>query len=225
MTNRSRTSGADAWQRLDRATGVAGLATVILIFAVLVGSRQEPPFDATAGEFLTHYRASNTVATGFRSFAFTIALIAFVWFVVALSTLLRRAEGEAPWRSSIAMVSGVLFVALVLSGSEIAAAFRADDLDPQIARYAFDESQASFANARVSLGSFAVCGGWVITTTRFLPRGVGWLAVASGVGLVLSRVSWTSQFWLLPYLMFWLWVLTVAVLLLRRSLRMATPSD
>ncbi len=117
------------------------------------------------------------------------------------------------------MVSGVLFVALVLSGSEVAAAFRAPDLDPQIARYAFDESQASFANARVALGSFAVCSGWVITTTRFLPRWVGWLAVASGVGLVLSRVSWTSQNWLLPYLTFWLWVLTVAVVLLRRSFR------
>ena len=53
------------------------------------------------------------------------------------------------------MASGVIFVALVLSGNEVAAALRADDLDPQIARYAFDEGQASFANARVALGSFA----------------------------------------------------------------------
>jgi hypothetical protein len=166
-----------------------------------------------------HYRSPNTVASDFRSFAFTVALVTFVWFVVALSTLLRRAEDEAPWRSSIAMVSGVLFVALVLSGNEIAAAFRADDLDPQIARYAFDEGQAAFANARVALGSFAVCCGWVIASTRFLPRWVGWLAIASGVGLALSRISWTSYIWLLPNLMFWLWVITVAVLLLRRNFR------
>jgi hypothetical protein len=46
---------------------------------------------------------------------------------------------------------------------------------------------------------------------------VGWLAIASGVGLVLSRISWTGYIWLLPYLMFWLWVLVVAVLLIRRS--------
>ena len=57
------------------------------------------------------------------------------------------------------MGSGVLFVAVVLSGSEVAAVFRADNLDPQIARYAFDESQAAFANARVALGSIAVCCG------------------------------------------------------------------
>jgi hypothetical protein len=32
----------------------------------------------------------------------------------------------------------------------------------------------------------------------------GWLAIASGVGLVLSRISWTSYIWLLPDLRFWL---------------------
>jgi hypothetical protein len=38
-------------------------------------------------------------------------------------------------------------------------------------------------------------------------------------GLALSRISWTSYIWLLPYLMFWLWVIAVAVLLLRRNFR------
>jgi len=212
-------SDAAAWRRLGRVTGITGLVTVLLLFVVLVGSRAEPPFTAPAAEFLAHYRASNTVASPFRSFALTIGLVTFVWFGVALSLLLRHAEGEAPWRSSIAMVSSVLFAALVLTGNEVAAVFMAHDLDPQIARYAFEESQASFANARVALGSFAVCCGWVIVSTRFLPRWVGWLAIASGGGLVLCRVDWSNSIWLAPYLLFWFWVLTVAVLLLRRSFR------
>jgi hypothetical protein len=225
MTNPASTSGAVAWQRLRRVTGVAGLAAIVLILGVLVGTRPEPPFAAAAAEFLTHYRSPDTVAAPVRSFVFTVGLVAFVWFVVALTTLLRRAEGEAAWRSAVAMASGVLFVALVLSGNEVAATLRADDLDPQIARYAFDEGQAAFANARVALGSCAVCCGWVIASTRFLPRWVGWLAIASGAGLVLSRISWTSYIWLPFYLMFWLWVSTVAVLLLRRNFRGAAPSD
>jgi len=188
-----------------------------------VGTRPEPTFDAAAAEFLTYYQSPHTPASQFRSFVLTVGLITFVWFVGAMTTLLRRAEGAAPWRSAIAMGSGVLFVALVLSGNEVAAAFHADDLDPQIARYAFDEGQAAFANARVALGSFAGCCGWVIASTRFLPRWVGWLAIASGVGLALSRISWTSNIWLLPYLMFWLWVITVAVLLLRRKLPRRRP--
>jgi hypothetical protein len=65
----------------------------------------------------------------------------------------------------------------------------------------------------------------VLLTTRFLPRWLGWLAIAIGLGLVLSRISWTSPIWLLPYLMFWLWVIIVAVLLLRRGLRGAAKPD
>lgn len=225
MTDTAPSPDTVAWQRLGRVAGVTGLAVVVLAFLVLVGSRSEPPFTGTADEFLTHYRSSNTVASPVRSFTLTVALVLFAWFAVALTMLLRRAEAEAPWRSSIAMVSGALFVALVLSGSEVAAAFRADDLDPQIARYAFDESQAAFANARVALGSFAGCCGWVIVSTRYLPRWVGWLAVASGVGLVVSRISWTSDIWLVPYLMFWLWVLTLSALLLRRSFRRVRRSS
>ncbi len=225
MADTAPPSDAVAWQRLGRVTGVAGIAAVILVFVVLLGSREEPPFSAGADVFLTHYRSPNTVASEPRSFGLAVALVTFVWFVVALSTLLRRAEGEASWRSSVAMASGVLFAALVLSGSEVAAAFRADDLDPQIARYAFDESQAAFANARVALGSFALCCGWVMVSARFLPRWVGWVAIASGLGLALSRISWTNSIWLLPYLMFWLWVLTVAVLLLRRNFRGVAQSS
>ena len=78
MTNTAPTSDAVAWPCLGRVTGVAGLAAVVLIFVDLVGTREEPPFTATADEFLTHYRAPNTVASDFRSFAFTVALVTFV---------------------------------------------------------------------------------------------------------------------------------------------------
>jgi hypothetical protein len=209
-----------ASRRLGRVTGVAGLAATVLILApVVIGTPPEPPFTANAPNFLAYYRSPHTVGAESRSFVFTIGLVAFVWFLMALTLLLRRAEGEAPWRSAIAMGSGVLFVALVLPENEVAAAFRADDLDPQIARYAFDEAQVAFANARVALGSFAVRCGWVIVSTRLLPRWAGWLASVSGVGLVLSRINRVSTTWLPFYLMFWLWMVAVAVLLLRRNFR------
>jgi hypothetical protein len=144
-----------ARRRLFRVTGIAGLAAVVLIFgAVVIGTRSEPAFDVPATEVLTYYRSPNTPAAGFRSFVLTVGLIAFLWFVVALTTLLRRAEGEPPWRSTIAMLSGVLLPALALSGSEVAAGFRAADLAPQIARYAFDEAHVAFGNAWGSPGQF-----------------------------------------------------------------------
>ena len=62
-----------------------------------MGTRPEPAFTATATEFLTYYKSPNTPGAEFRSFVFTVGLVTFVWFVVALTTLLRRADGEAQW--------------------------------------------------------------------------------------------------------------------------------
>jgi hypothetical protein len=87
MTNTAPTSDAIAWQRLGRVTGVAGLAAVVLILVpIVVGTRPEPTFDATAIEFLTYYQSPHTPATQFRSFVLTIGLITFVGFVGALTT-------------------------------------------------------------------------------------------------------------------------------------------
>ena len=117
------------------------------------------------------------------------------------------------------MGSGVLFLALVLSSNEVAAAFSADDLDPQIARYAFDEGQAAFANTRVALGSFAVCCGWVIASTRFFTALGGMAGHRSWGGPRPQPDQLDQHIWLPFYLMFWLWVVMVAMVLLRRSFR------
>ena len=89
MTNPAPTSGAAAWQRLGRVTGVAGLAAIVLIFVAVGGTRDEPSFTAPATEFLAYYGSPDTVATPFRSFLFTVGLVTFVWFVVGLSILVR----------------------------------------------------------------------------------------------------------------------------------------
>jgi hypothetical protein len=224
MTTRDSTAAPPqtgaARRQLSRVTGVAGPATMLLVFVPAVaGSGQEPAFDATPAEIVTFFRSVSSPLADFGSFVATVGLIAFLWFAVGLASLLRVAEGEFPWRSSVAAFSGAVLVALVLAGNWDAAAFRADDLDPQVARYAFDEGNVSFANGWVALGSFAVCSGWVIAVTGFLPRWLGWWAIVSGVGLTLSRVAWTNEIWLLPYGLFWLWVVIVSVLLLRRDAR------
>jgi hypothetical protein len=92
-------------------------------------------------------------------------------------------------------------VALVLAGTWEAATFRSEDIDSQVARFAFDLSNAAFANAWVALGSFAILTGWVAGSAGLVPRwSASWVAVA-GIGLVLSRAVWLENIWLLPYLL------------------------
>jgi hypothetical protein len=66
------------------------------------------------------------------------------------------------------------------------------------------------------MGTFAAFGGWVVLTTRVFSRWLGWLMVASGVGLALSRFVWTRDLWLVPYALFWIWVVIASVRLLRK---------
>lgn len=119
------------------------------------------------------------------------------------------------------MGSGVLFVALGLSGigNEAAVAFRAGDLDPQIAQVMpsiRDRRHSPTPDSPWQASPFAAAG----SSRHPIPAPLdGMAGHRKRSGLALSRISWTSYIWLLPYLMFWLWVIAVAVLLLRRNFR------
>ena len=116
-------------------------------------------------------------------------------------------------------MSGVLLPAnMLLNASWGAAAYRGADIEPGLARYAFDVGNLSFANAWVAMGSFALACGWVVLSTRVLGRWLGWWAIVAGAGLVLSRFVWTTGAWYAPYFLFWIWVIAVSVQLIRGRL-------
>jgi hypothetical protein len=213
-------SEPDPWATLARVTGAAGLAGIVLIFVPIIAmsSLGEPAFVATREETAAFFR--NTAESSWADAAGTVALlglVALTSFMVGLFLLLRRAEGEPPWRSTVALVFGALFAAyLFTDASWEAAGNRGADLDPGLAHFAFDMGNIGFANAWVSMGSFAAFTGWVVLKTGVFRRWLGWLMVASGVGLALSRFVWTTEAWLVPYALFWIWVVVICVRLLRK---------
>jgi hypothetical protein len=89
-----------------------------------------------------------------------------------------------------------------------------EGLNPQIARLAFDIGKLTFANAWVALGSLSIASGWAVLATRAEPGWLGWWAVAAGAGLVVACTAWTMPGWMIPYAMFWLWVLILATRIL-----------
>jgi hypothetical protein len=213
-------SNPDPWATSARFTGGAGLVGIVLIFVPIIAmaSLGEPAFVATREEVAAFFR--NTAEAAWADAAGTVALlglVALMWFMVGLCLLLRRAENEPPWRSTVALVFGALFAAyLFTDASWEAAGNQGADLDPGLAHFAFDMGNIGFANAWVTMGSFAAFAGWAVLTTGVFSRWLGWLMVASGVGLALSRFVWTTDAWLLPYALFWIWVIVVCIRLLRR---------
>ena len=197
--------GRDPWRRLARATGIAGLVAFVLVFTpiIAVSTQGEPPFTATAEQ--AHAFFVNAGDAGWRSLA--NAARAGRPRPALVRRRVRSASRPRRRQPALALVaagvSGLLLPAyLVLDVSWNAAINRAADIDPGLAAYAFDVGNLGFANIWIAIGSFAIATGWVLVSTRMLPRGLGWWAIAAGAGLVLARFAWTSEAWLLPYFAF-----------------------
>ncbi len=213
--------------------GIAGLLTPMLLFGaqglIQVGGA-EPPFDAAAAEIHAYFSARNPGLYSAGTYLTVLGIGAFLWFLGGLHAVLRSFERGIGWRSTVALISGVLALAAVVNGSWAPAVFRIEEgVDPQLARFAFDTGNFSFATAWVLFGSFSLATGWLILSSRGLPSWLGWWALVAGAGLVAARALWTSPVWIVPYLLFWLWVMVLSVRLLKArdhlELPRRAPSD
>jgi hypothetical protein len=208
---------ASTQQRKDlaRITGAAGLVTLVVVLGgSLANDYQSAAMDSNAGETVEFFRSLDDTFGAISSFATAVGLIAMLWFALGLALLLRRYEGELPWRSAFLAGAGVVSVVSGQIASWDAAAYRSDDIDPQVARYAFDLGNISFANGWVAAGVVGICAGLIVLGTRELPHWLGWWGLIAGVGSVLARAVWTEGYAFVPFTAFWMWVAVLSVALL-----------
>jgi uncharacterized membrane protein len=216
----------DARTTLARVTGVAGLVTLVVVLgASLADNYQSASFTSDADETVRFFRSIDDTFGAFSSFATAVGLIAMLWFALGLALLLRQYDGPLPWRSTFLAGAGVVSVVSGQIASWDAAAFRSQDIDPQVARYAFDLGNLSFANGWVATGAVSICAGMIFLSAKDLPNWVGWWALVAGVGQVLARAIWTNELVFVPFTAFWLWVAVVSVLLLTGRLAVAATED
>jgi hypothetical protein len=218
--------GRARWRELDRVTGIAGIIAVVLLFSpiIAISSLGEPGFDATREDAAEFFRNGDTAWVTAAGATAALGMLAFLWFVAGLTTLLRRAEGAPAWRSTVALASGVLVAAYgVIDASWDAAFNRGEELDAGVAIFAFDLGNLGFANAWLALASFAIASGWALLSGRALAAWLGWWAIAAGAGLIVVRYAWESFVWTIPYFIFWTWVIAIAVRLIARPTAVPRP--
>jgi hypothetical protein len=217
-----------------RPAGIAGWAATTMLFSGVIimssGGAPEPENAAPAAEIQRYLETRPATALAVGGFLLAFGLSALLWFVGGLSAALRRTGARPEWLPTVVLMSGTAAVAALLVGTPQAAGFRGTaGLDTQVAEFAFDLSNVTFANMWVALGSLSLASGWAILAGRTAPGSpgrpgwpawLGWWALAAGTGLLLARIVWPTWVWVIPYVPFWLWMLVVSTQMLRTRRRL-----
>ena len=211
---------------LSRVTGAAGLVTLLAVVgASLVDGYQNQSMTEAAPAILTFFRSLDDRVGWLMSYATSVGLIACLWFAVGLALTLRPYERGVPWRSAFLATAGIVSVVSGQIASWDAAVFRSDSITPQVASYAYDLGNISFANSWVATGAVGICAGLVMLRAPGLPRWAAWWGLVAGAGEVLARAWFRHGYAYGPFAIYWAWVLAMSILLVagRLTTRAAGP--
>jgi hypothetical protein len=220
-------SVADAkGRRFDAATGI-GFAVLAVVGLLLPGTPLKA--DASSAKvvaFFADHRDDLLVA----SFILGLAAVMFLWFAGSFRSYLRAAEGGEGRLSIAAFGGGVAGIALLLAGAGIlnGPAFKVagSGADPNLVRVFFDAGSAVLAMAGFAFAVFFAAASCSAARSGSLPPWAYWsgsviavLQIIGGIALFAKTGAFATGglFTLLAPLAGVIWVVAVAVVLMRRD--------
>lgn len=208
-------------------TAGLGAAHALLFIVALLLLADAPGPTATDAELIDYYSAEGSRRVTLAGlYVMPFAGIAFVWFIVALRMWISASgRREDALFSNVQLVSGILYTALFLVSAAASAAIAAAteftdaEIDPAFARQ-FNQYGDTilfvFAMRMAAMFVFTTCT--VSRHASILPGWFLWIGYAVGLFLLLS-----ASFYRALSLVFPLWLLCLAVLLMLRARRI--PRD
>lgn len=210
--------------RWEQIAAAGGLLFIVLIFggqALIQVGGAEPAFTAPAEEIVSFFENRNQLLFSIGGFLTSLSFLALIWYLGALFARLRRYEESPGWMSLVAIGSALAGIAVSASGNGWGlAVFRVEEgLDPQLARYLFDEGNFGFANLWVFLAGFLLASGIVALRYGALPRWLGWSALVTSVALLVGRAFWDGPGSLvfIPYSLACFWIIATSITLIRAA--------
>jgi hypothetical protein len=212
---------------LRRLGGICGLLYVLLIVpAYVVGYPDAPTSTSGASEALGYFGASPGSFVLFNGVFAVFSSFFFLWFLGALHGVLREAEGAGGALSSVALVGGIVFIALSCAGyaAELihpATLLRFENFVPD-AQHAFESLAFSawlYHFCQVGAAVMVSAASLVVLGTGVLPR---WLALVGFLVALLTLLHFL--FPLVGAVAGLVWVALVSALMLIGSSEGASSS-
>jgi hypothetical protein len=218
---------ADARGR--RWDAAAGIGFVVLGFVGFGAAGAPPKADDSSAE-IAKFFVDKRDELLLGNVLLLLAALFFLWFLGALRSYLRAAEGGEGRLSAASFGGGVAGATLLLAGAAAlnAAAYRAtgSGADPNLQRTLFDLSNALFAMAGAGFGVFAGAASCSAARSGALPGRLVWSGSAIALLQVLTLTTLFAKsgelaagglISFVPATLALLWVLATSILMMRRD--------
>ena len=168
--------------------------------------------------------AANSAGTDTAAISFgLLALVLFVPFLASLWSVLCAADGADGWLPATVLGAGVLAVAVKLVSVLPEVVLLQGGLGPAQRDVLQRLADAGFIVAMLPLGVCMAAVAASVVRTRALPAWLGWSAALTAVLLVANSLDLASDFGP-AFLLYLLWVLAAAIVLLRRAMTAVAPA-
>jgi hypothetical protein len=215
---------AGAERRWDAATGI--IAAVLLVVSLALPGAP-PKADDSLSQISSFFSDQRDQIVG-GDFLLGLGIAFFIWFLAALRSRLRAAEGGESGLSTAALAGALVGIALLMAGVAVvnALAFRATGgADPNVVRLLFDLSNSLFAMVSFPMAVFAAAASISAARTGALPTWLAWVGLLVAVLQLLGGLSLIAThgffqaggaFGFIGPLSLLVWIVLLSVVLMRR---------
>lgn len=187
MENGARTrNGSRGWDRLGASLGIVFVALQLGIGA-MVGAA--PALDAPPAEIQSYLVDEGTNVLLAATMG-ALSAFFFLWFLGALRTFLRAAEGTPGSLSTLVFGAGLVTITLATAATLPAVALAwgdtAEIVDLGSVQAVWNLNTLALVPIGGSAGAFCLAAAVVVLRARLTPAWVGWLGVLAGVVSVIA---------------------------------------
>jgi hypothetical protein len=204
------------WPRWAPLLGV--VFVVLLALRLYVIGAGIPEGDASGEEVVAYYE-DKEVREWIASATAVVAAAVLIFFAAHLRRVIRAAEGQDDYLSTVVLAGGILLAAALGTAEGLHGALFIDTqyLTPEAAKAINVLDQQFIFPTMLGFGTFVLASGLAILRVRVLPAWLGWAAVV--VGIASFALGYPALVLALA------WILVAAIVLSVRSGRDVRPAD
>jgi hypothetical protein len=212
--------------RTDRAGAAVGiLAVVVFVVAFLITG--SPPKPADSDKAVQAFLIDKRGALLTQAWLICLAAMLFLWYITAVRSVLRDAEGETGQMSNLFFGAAVLGIALVLLAGvfQIALVHKVSgSVTPETARFGYDLGSSAIAMNSMAFALATAVFAFVVLQTAVLPRWTVALALLTAVTSIIQTLTIGSRtgffslegtYGIIPFLLAMVWTVGTSVAMLR----------